>query len=176
MSFLWVSGWIDEWVTAVTSYIGYVPIQPLYRVYSSGLFPVPWDGWVGVGILMAATTAVLFFANKWWHDPKYDALLLMSLAVLGQIISPNPKSMISDQILFLLPLLIWIVYRTSRYRWEKPLWWTIFILSVWVAFIVFFTGQEPLQAEATLPLVGGAWLVWVYFMDSTPSSRREVVA
>jgi len=176
LSFWWLPDWLAQWRALLTDYVGYVPIQPLYRIYSSSLAPSSWDQWVGIGILILASGAALWLAWKWWCDSKFDALLLMSLAVLGQIISPNPKSMISDQILFLLPLLIWIVCRTSRYRWEKPLWWTIFLLSVWVAFIVFFDGQEPLQAEATLPLVGSAWLLWVYLVDSTPTSRREVTA
>ena len=173
LSFWLLPGWVAQWHALLTDYVGYVPIQPLYQVYASGMVPIPWDNWVGAGILLLAVAAVVWMSWKWWRDPKFDALLLMSLAIFGQIISPNPKSMISDQILFLLPLLIWIVDRASRFRWEKPFWWFLFILSAWITFIIFFNGQEPLQAEATLPLVSSAWLIWVYLIDTKVLSQYK---
>lgn len=173
LSFWWLPDWVGQWRALITDYVGYVPIQPLYRVYATSMAPVPWDAWIGSGILLLSVAAVLWMSGKWWRDPKFDALLLMALAIFGQITSPNPKSMISDQILFLLPLLIWIAGRASRFRWEKPFWWFLFILSAWINFIVFFNGQEPLQAEATLPLVSGAWLIWVYRVDTKAPSHRE---
>jgi hypothetical protein len=175
ISFWWLPDWVEQWHTLVTDYIGYVPIQPLYQVYAKALAPVLWNFWLEMSILATSGLATIFLMVKWQHDSNYDALALMSLAIIGQIISPNPKSMISDQILFLLPMLIWIAYRTSKFSWEKPVWWSFFVLAVWATFIIFFTGQESLQAEATLPLVGAAWLLWVYFVDmSLPSPHKKV--
>lgn len=174
LSFWWLPDWMIQWHALVTDYVGYVPIQPLYQLYASSLIPAPWDKWLGIIFLLIAVLATLWMAKAWWCDPKFDQLLLVSMAILGQIISPNPKSMISDQIIFLLPMLIWLAGKTTGPHWEKPLWWSIFVLSIWVVFSLFFAGQEPLQAEATLPLVGLVWLIWISLRTQT--AQREVMA
>ncbi len=158
LSFWWVPNWISEWRTLLTDYVGYVPIKPLFGVYADWLANPPVDAWIGISILLISGLFVLWTLRLWWHDPGQDILLLMALAIFGQIISPNPNSMLSDEIIFLLPILIWLADPQSVFRFEKHVWWGIFVLSVWIVFIAFFAGREPLEAEATLPLVCAVWL------------------
>jgi hypothetical protein len=82
--------------------------------------------------------------------------------------------MLSDEIILLLPILIWLADSQSLFSFEKSLWWGVFVLSVWVVFIAFFTGHEPLEAEATLPIVCAIWLVWL--LSSKPIFNRKIVA
>jgi hypothetical protein len=174
LSFWWLPDWVGQWRALVMDYVGYVPIQPLYRTYANGLVLGSRNTWLEAGILVVAVLAVLWTAWQWWQKPHADMLLLMSLAVLVQLISPNPKSMISDQIVLLLPVLIWIADRPSHFRWDKPLWWATFVVSAWLTFAVFFAGQEPLQAEATLPLIGAAWLVWVCLTNPSTTQMQRL--
>lgn len=175
VSFWWVPNWIAEWRALVVDYVGYVPIKPLFGVYAGWLANPALEAWVSAGILLISGLVALWTLRLWWQNPGQDVSLLVALAIFGQIISPNPNSMLSDEVIFLLPILIWLADAGAVFRFEKHAWWAVFILSVWIVFMVFFAGREPLQAEATLPLVCAAWLAWLLSAKSVSISPHKMV-
>jgi hypothetical protein len=174
LSFWWVPNWIIEWRAQMADYARYVPVRPLFGVYAAWLAHPPLETWVGMGILLISALAVLWMLRLWWRDPSLDVQLLIALAIFGQIISPNPNSMLSDQVIFLLPVLVWLTGPQPVFRFEKPIWWGVFVLSAWIVFIAFFAGHEALQAEAALPLVCAIWLAWL--LSAKPIFMRKTVA
>ena len=73
-----------------------------------------------------------------------------------QLVNPNPNSLLSDQIVFLLPLLVWSMQSSVR-NWMKGGWWVAFVIVPWALFAIYLQGKEPYQAASGLALVFTLW-------------------
>jgi hypothetical protein len=157
ISWLLVPTWVTDWIHLIRDYVGYVPNQPILGSWLVLLgidFSIAGVK-VGLGILALGGTIWAFLA--WWRGKLPDFLALGWLILEVQLVNPNPNSLLSDQIVFLLPLLVWSMQSTEK-NWIKGGWWAAFVIVPWALFAIYLQGKEPYQAASGLALVFTLWL------------------
>lgn len=169
LSWLWVPDWLTVWWAQITDYVGYVPITPLSSVYASFLGSPGWTRILSGMIIAALASFALWIIWNWWQAFEPDYIALGALILLSQIVSPNPYSMASDQIMFLIPVLIWLNNGDS-FRVERVTYWGTFIIVPWIIFLITFNGRETLAVAATLPIIFCSWLFLRFF-----KTRRKLL-
>jgi membrane protein YdbS with pleckstrin-like domain len=152
--------WVNQWMSLIKDYIGYVPIKPILGEWVI-LFGLNWgDLWVksvGIGLCMAIS---IFMAIRWWRHKDNEIAFLSFLILFGQLINVNPNSMLSDQLIFLAPLLFWL--NQKEYFWPTRLtFWILFISVPWGIFLLNFSGKEPFEVASSLTLLFLIWFVYL---------------
>jgi len=158
LSFIMEPRWISEWLCVIRDYAGYIHYRPILRSWLSAI-GIEWSFLLTKVIfaLITVTVAILLFVN-WWRKriPAYFVLGWLILVV--ELVNPNQNSLLSDQILFLLPLLIWLMDQSIS-GWIRGVTWGIFICVPWVLFLVFIDKSEPFQIASGLAAIFGLWLI-----------------
>jgi|GEM_PF-817451 len=169
ISWIWVPTWVSDWIKLIFAYVGYVPIKPILGSWLA-VFGINW-GILWVKILLGAITLgiTLGLFSSWWKQKLPDFLPLGWLILVNQLVNPNPNSLLSDQIVFLLPLLIWLCQEKGR-KWVRFLTWSGFVLIPWMVFGLFFTGKEPYETASGLALIYVVW--WLVCMLFTIAQKR----
>ena len=157
VSWLMVPTWVSDWYHLITDYVGYVPNKPILGEWLSMLQIEFSSLWVkGIFLLFAAAIAV-WLIKSWWNNQIPDYLPLAWLALSWELVSPNPNSLLSDHIIFLLPILLWMMDLSIHNNWKK-MSWGLFILVPWVLFFIYFKGLEPYEVSSGL---AGLFAIWI---------------
>ena len=169
ISWIWVPTWIGDWIKLIFAYVGYIPIKPILGNWLA-VFEINW-GILWVKILLGAITLgiTLWLFTSWWKHKLPDYLPLGWLILVNQLINPNPNSLLSDQIVFLLPLLIWLCHEKGK-KWVRFLTWSGFVLIPWMVFGLFFAGKEPYETASGLAFIYLVW--WLVCLLFTIAQKR----
>ena len=161
ISFIMVPTWLTDWIDLIENYIGYMPYRPVIADWLS-FVNIDWS-LISVKIVFASMAAILtlFAIKAWWKARIRDYLLLGWLVLIGQVINPNANSLLSDQVLFLLPLSIWLMDR-SMPGWIRVSVWALFLCVPWVLFLLFFDGWEPYAVSSGLAGLYSIWLLGLW--------------
>ncbi len=156
ISWILVPTWVSDWINAISTYIGYVPNQPIFISWSN-ILGISYE-FLGVKfvITLIVLCATLFLLLSWSKGHLPDFLVLGWLILLNQLVNPNPFSMLSDQIVFLIPLIIWMK-RINTNTWGRDLTWFSFVVIPWVLFGIYFAGKEPYAVASGLALLYVIW-------------------
>lgn len=180
ISWVMVPTWVSDWIRLIFAYIGYVPIQPILQTWLTAFGLNGSSIWLKTGLILLAFLMSFFILTAWWKKQLPDYIALGWLVLISQLVNPNPNSVLSDQVVFLLPLLIWLNNQTVK-RWLKAVVWGAFVLIPWVLFGVFFHGKEPYEVASGLALIFTIWftggLLTLYVKQSSTlhSSRYNSI-
>jgi hypothetical protein len=161
VSFLLLPNWISQWVDILRRYPSYtggrIPITPLVNL----LFP---GGQIAVYILLAIFIILLtcWYFIRWWKN------LLSPLALLSwcgfAVFFFHPTGVSYEQMIFLLPVILWILQRWP----EKPrfyfLVWMLLVIISWVSLYLSVTGIWPAATYYGLFLLYGIWVLFGLFI------------
>jgi hypothetical protein len=158
ISWLLVPTWVTDWIHLIRDYVGYVPNQPILGSWLA-LLGIDFSAlWLKLGLGIVALGLTVWVLIGWWRGKLPDFLALGWLILEVQLVNPNPNSLLSDQIVFLLPLLVWNMQSLEK-TWVKGIWWAAFVIVPWTLFAIYLQGKEPYQAAAGLAFVFALWFI-----------------
>jgi hypothetical protein len=157
ISWIFVPTWVSDWVKVIFDYVGYVPIQPILKTWLATL-GLDWSAlWLKLCLLAAGVGLSGWILTAWWKKQLPDFLALGWLVLVSQLVNPNPKSQLSDQIIFFLPLVLWLTNPSVKI-WLRKIIWAAFVIVPWVLFGLYFQGKEPYEVASGLGLLFTLWL------------------
>ena len=161
ISWILVPTWVSDWIKLISDYAGYVPIQPILKSWLAAL-GLDWSAtWLELSLILAGAGLTVWILIGWWKKRLPDFLVLGWLVLLSQLVNPNPNSLLSDQIVFFLPLVIWL-NQSSVKAWIRGAIWGAFVLAPWALFGLYFQGKEPYAAASGLGLLFAIWLAGLF--------------
>jgi hypothetical protein len=172
ISWILVPTWVSDWIGIIFAYVGYVPIQPIIQSWLNTV-GLNWTSlWVKLAliILTAGGTFGIFF--YWWKQRLPDFIALGWLILINQLVNPNPNSLLSDQIVFLLPLLIWLSSPAVK-TWIRCSTWCGFVFIPWILFALYFQGKEPYAVASGLAFLFTLWWLGVSWFQLAALGRKR---
>lgn len=155
-SWILVPTWISDWMQVINKYAGYVTVKPLIQSWLN-IIGLQWSTFWVKGILGLIVGGISIFLFYYWWKGRFPGFILFGWAILiNQLINPNANSLLSDQIIFLLPILIW-GKENPQPGYTFFVSWIFFLIVPWALFGLYFSGKEPYQAASGLALL---FLVW----------------
>jgi hypothetical protein len=171
ISWILVPTWVSDWLNAIFNYVGYVPNQPIFINWIN-LLGIRWESpWVKLATTLIVVSGTLLILLYWWKGYFPDFLALGWLILINQLVNLNPYSMLSDQIVFLIPLILWM-RRSDTNAWVRFLTWFSFVLIPWMLFAINFTGKEPYVVASGLALLYVVW--WTAILINFLIKRRPL--
>lgn len=173
ISWILVPTWLSDWINAIFNYVGYVPNQPILISWINSL-GLSWASLrVKLAITLIVVPSTILLLLSWWKGHLPDFLALGWLILVNQLVNPNPYSILSDQIVFLIPLIIWMRRLNINAR-GQDLTWLCFVLIPWVLFGINFTGKEPYAVASGLALLYVIW--WSAMLIMHQIKRRLLLS
>lgn len=176
LSWVLVPTWLTDWIKGSLDYLNYVEVRPILGSWLNTL-GLDWSAagvkWI-LAAAAAAVTAVLLFS--WWKGRFADEIPLGWLILVSQLVNPNANSLLSDQVVFLIPLILWF-NRMDGKKWVRGVTWAAFLLVPWSLFLLFLDGREPYAAASGLALLYLLWWLTVMVMEliqRKPSPTRAL--
>ena len=164
LSWILVPTWVSDWIKLIFDYAGYVPIQPILKSWLVTL-GLDWSAtWLKLLLIFVGAGLTVWILIGWRKKRLPDFLALGWLVLLSQLVNPNPNSLLSDQIVFFLPLVIWL-NQSSVKAWIRGVVWAAFVLVPWVLFGLYFQGKEPYATASGLGLLFTAWLAGLFLVQ-----------
>lgn len=161
LSWILVPTWVSDWIKLIFDYAGYVPIEPILKSWLVTL-GLDWSvTWLKLSLILAGVGLTVWILIGWWKRRLPDFLALGWLVLLSQLVNPNPNSLLSDQIVFFLPLVIWLNQSTVT-TWIRGVIWGAFVFVPWALFGLYFQGKEPYAAASGLGLLFTIWLAGLF--------------
>jgi len=159
VSFLLVPGWPALWLERLQKYAVYNQTWLGSEFFTRQFLPeavAQIVSWAVLGLL-AVLGIVLYFS---WRRGKAPSLLLWGWAGLfGFLAHPRGKSY--EHLVFLLPMLTWLLLRPSRRLLPAWLFWGGSLVLSWLAFFLQRSPSFPTAvAEAPFILLP-VWLLWM---------------
>jgi Protein of unknown function (DUF2029). len=156
----WLLGptWVGDWIHLIFAYVGYVPIQPIIGSWLGTVGMTFSSLWLKLFLIALAISITIWLVLRWWKERLPNFLLLAWLVLLSQLVNPNPNSLLSDQIVFLLPLLFWLEKDSIR-NGLRAVTWGVFVLLPWMLFFIYFHGKEPYAVASGLAMLFAIWFV-----------------
>jgi hypothetical protein len=156
ISWIFVPTWVSDWVSLIFDYVGYVPIQPILKTWLATI-GLDWSAlWLKLSLLIAGVGLSGWILTAWWKKRLPNFLALGWLVLVSQLVNPNPNSLLSDQIVFFLPLVLWLTLPSVK-TWLKKSIWAAFVILPWALFGLYFQGKEPYAAASGLGLLFSLW-------------------
>jgi hypothetical protein len=161
VSFLLLPDWIAQWMEILRRYPDYtggrIPITPLVNL----LFPGSQTAAYALLVICIILLTGWFF-NRWWKD-KFPSLALLSWCGFA-VFFFHPTGVSYEQMIFLFPVILWILQR----RPEKPriyiLVWMLLVLISWVFLYLSVAGIWPAATYYGLYLLYGLWVLFGLFL------------
>lgn len=172
VSWILVPTWLSDWLNEITKYVGYIPIKPVIQSWLS-IIGLQWSSlWVnGILALIAGVISIAIFMH-WWKGRLPDFILFGWAILINQLVNPNANSLLTDQIIFLLPLFAWIMDHLQASK-RSVIVWAAFLIVPWALFAVYFTGKEPFQAASGSALLFLAWWLAILVDELTSNKRKK---
>jgi hypothetical protein len=172
ISWILVPTWVLDWIRVIFVYVGYVPIQPIIQSWLNAV-GLNWSIlWVKIVLLIFAVSGTFLIFFYWWKQRLPDFIALGWLVLINQLVNPNPKSVPSDQIVFLIPLLIWLSSPLVK-TWIRSLTWCGFVFIPWILFTLYFQGKEPYAVASGMALLFALWWLGVSLFQFATLSRKQ---
>jgi hypothetical protein len=172
ISWILVPTWVSDWIRLIFAYVGYVPIQPIIASWLNAI-GLSWSTlWVKLVLSVVVAYGTFWTIFAWWKKRCPDYIVLGWLILITQLINPNPNSLLSDQIVFLLPMLIWLGSSPAK-TWMRSSTWFSFVLIPWILFGIYFNGKEPYAAASGLAMLFCVWWMAVFISHVLALYRKR---
>ncbi len=167
ISFIWVPTWLQDWLSRIGEYQGYVTIgitittllQTFMQQQAALLITIA----CAVGFLVIGA----WLYNR-WSTLRDTPLLLFAWAGLGTFLF-HPHGLAYEQVAFLIPFFIWAAADNQNLK-SSTLFWFVTIAYSWTAYFISFI--YPV-IDYTPVLINLAWLIWL-FKQKRSSALPEV--
>jgi hypothetical protein len=159
LSWILVPTWVSDWIHLIIAYAGYVNVQPILGSWLAVLGLSISSQWVSLILLFLTLMISISLICAWWKRNLQDFILLGWLVLISQLVNPNANSLLSDQIVFFLPLLLWLKDRSIK-DWLRGTIYGIFVILPWILFAAYFRGKEPYAVASWLAMMFSVWLVY----------------
>ena len=159
LSFLMIKSWPALWFEQLTKYSIYNQTEITYT-FLLRHFLANDNLFIVVTILFGIILAVLtFWMFKLWFNKRVSWLQIISwIALLTYLIHPRGKSY--EQIIYLLPILFWMLTSGNKAGKGKMIFWLGYIVYSWLIFVLSVSVNVPhLIIEWTIiPFL--IWFIW----------------
>ena len=158
-SFLLVPGWPALWLERLQKYALYNQTWLDAEFFLQQFLLPAYSRPASLVLLAALALTGIFLIIAWWRG-KLPSLLLWGWGgVFGFLAHPRGKSY--EHLVFVLPLLTWVLLRPSKRPLPVILFWGGSLIFSWVAFFLQRNpATPPAIAEAPLVLLP-LWLLWM---------------
>lgn len=159
LSFLLVPGWIGEWIMRVQEYAGYVQSKgrPTLSLFLSPFLPDS-TALLITGIIFAVCTLLTaFWLVRWWRGQLHWLKLLAWLGMLTYLFHLHGISY--EQLIFLLPLILWIGQKESWRKKEVLGFWIATLIVSWLGLAL---GRYHLAFDRSPVLLNALWVGWLF--------------
>ena len=158
ISLLVMPDWPLRWLERVLNYAGYSNYQPSRLFYLDLLLPPEAVNTASILVSGALILVVLFFTVRWWRG-RTPLLILLSWCGLTMYFS-HPNSLSYEQLILLLPPLLWA---TAQKKSSRSL--IFFWLGGWIfSYVVLFASWRLDVGWPVLHLPLAAYLVWMAWL------------
>lgn len=159
ISWILVPTWVGDWIQQIIAYANYVHVQPIIGSWLAVFGLSISNLWIRLILIILTLTISIGLIYSWWKRNLQDWILLGWLVLISQLVNPNANSLLSDQIVFFLPLLLWLGDQSTRI-WLRGVVFGLFVVLPWVLFIAYFQGKEPYAVASGLALIFTVWLIF----------------
>jgi hypothetical protein len=158
-SFLLVPGWPALWLERLQKYTVYNQTWLDAEFFTREFLSPPAAKTASLVLLVALAILGIFLTRSWWRG-RFPTLLLWGCCGLFVFLI-HPRGKAYEQLVFLLPILTWLLLRPTRRTFPVFLFWGGSLVFSWVAFILQRIPGFPVAiAEAPL-IVLPVWLLWM---------------
>lgn len=160
VSFVLIPGWPSGWLETLAKYAGYKQSWPILGLFLRSVLPQSLaDPLLYVLLFFALGYTALQF-RKYWKGAPNLTWLVVWCGFLTYLI--HPRSVSYDQIIFLIPLLVWFREAPAHRRGWNVAFTVISLVVSWVMFVISKMDYgNPIWPELPV-LVQAAWLVYIY--------------
>jgi hypothetical protein len=160
ISFILIPGWPAGWLETLGKYAAYKQSWPVLGLFFRAILP---QG-LADPLLIASLAAALFYTGwefwLYWKGAHNLTWLAIWCGFLTYLI--HPRSVSYDQIIFLIPLLLWFRESPDHRRGWNVVFTLLTLAFSWVLFVISKTDYgNPLWPELPV-LVQAAWVFYIY--------------
>jgi hypothetical protein len=159
LSWIWVPFWPVEMLSTGLVQAANVRAKAWVFFAADWFLPAPWSWIIGAAALIIVVSITVVIFLKWWRGESGYLLMLIWVVVLSFFL--NPMTLPPEQVIFLLPLLVWVSDRSVYMKkWFIPIW--IFALMFpWIQFFLTLGPAESYALSVWPPILFVLWSVGV---------------
>lgn len=165
-SFILVPGWPALWLDRLQKYATYNQTWLISEFLFRQFLPAQSASVLSLVLLIIVAVCGLLVLQRWYRG-RFSTLLVWGFCGLAAfLIHPRGKSY--EHLVFLLPILSWLLLRPSRKLLPPIFFWGGSIVLSWLAFILQRDPSFPASAaEAPFALLA----IWMLWMLTRPSGE-----
>lgn len=155
-SFFLVPSWISDWIHQVQSYMGYVQGRPTATEFLAAVFPPTPARFLTGALFIFCAGVALALLVRWWKKELHWLKPAAWLAMMTYLF--HLHGIAYEQIIFLLPLILWVALRENWKSLAVLFFWGASLLISWAAFVF---GVDSIVVDRAPVLFNLIWLVWL---------------
>jgi hypothetical protein len=154
VSFLIWPDWIPGWVQQINLYRATNPTEIHLISFLNGFLPQNIANFLTIPLIGIGLFWIGYTFYQWWHK-KFDTLMVfIVIGWMSHLLYPGGVAY--QQIVFVLPFILWLMLRTKPKQMVSILLWVAAILIGWMEFV--------LGRLMGTPVIFGGWLFAAYLV------------
>jgi hypothetical protein len=160
LSFWMVPAWPKEWLQRLADYSVYNHTWIVLIFYLKTFLTDNLSIALSIPIFLLMLVETILLGRRWWRGTLGDFYMLAWIGLVAYLSHPYSKSY--DQILILIPLVLWICTQFSNRSFACVFFMVGSIFLSWLAFITNKLFLNPLIILELPFFVYLAWVAWMY--------------
>lgn len=156
--------WPHEWLAEINRYAAYNQAWPTLIVLLQDFLPGSAARILGAVLIAAVGLATLFVLMRWWQGSTPLIKLLAWVGMMAYFIHPHGKSY--EQLVFLVPFLVWFCRHPRRASIPVLTWWFGSLAASWALFFVSLSAPSYRAISDWPILLYTAWVAWLWLRSS----------
>ena len=160
ISFWMVPAWPQEWGQRLSDYSQYNHTWIVLIFYLKSFLSDAMSIAISIPIFLLMLVETILLGLRWWRGKLSDLYMLAWIGLVAYLVHPYSKSY--DQIIILIPLILWICTQTSFRSFATWFFWVSSIVLSWLAFFTNTLFPNPLIILELPFFIYLAWVAWMY--------------
>lgn len=172
-SFILLPSWPLEWYQQLFKYVDSNQAIPHVTIFLQLFLNGPTTNLLSIVITIFLFLLLGWMLRKWWLGSFSSLKILAFIGFLTYFI--HPRTVSYEQIVFLVPFLIWIFsYSPSTSTITKLFFWFSAILVSWAGFFASKAGWAPLFPLEWIFLFYLIWMAYIFLYPSQPPNAVQL--